>query len=929
LKPKETPELSAGRSRISPPAQDGFQALEAEKALSLTDGLDVLAEKTVDDIVTKDPIGVPDARTLNATGLASGEFKERSGSTTSNLNKHGGANPPAPPTNGGQILTYNGAVPSGGVMGMSGGMAGGFQGGGGLGMQPGYTSYGYGASFYAPAAVPATVVAPVSGPAAGGASAGGPPVGKPSPVPPNAMGGYFVPSDGKPAPDGKLGKATERATKDSETLSSRTEPKPSGESKDGQKPPSLPEPNKAPDQSPAVAQTKRIVVRSGDIEFEIESFDSALATVTQLTLKIKGAFVGTVNSDKLPNGKVKGSIVVRTPPESLDSLVLDLRKELGKGGELKSVKLASADITKQYTDLESRLKAARAMETRLLDIIKTGKGEIKQLLEAERELGVWRTKIEESEGELRYYANLAALSTLTITLQEKEIRAAVGVTENERVQAGVEVEDVDKVYQAVLKEIVDAKGRVTKSELKQLSAGQFNATLNFEVAPEAGGPIRDRLRQLGRVARLEIDRVQQADGTVIPKDAKVKRGDTVFMVQLYNLANIAPRETATITVAVPDVAAAYNTIRDTIAKASARVQVAQLNEQDRQNVTAQLDFDVKRADEGAIRAALAAAGEATSRQVGRAPESDNVTDTKILYKITLFAVSRIRPRDTVTQQIAVPDVAGSYNSIRAVVTASKGRVLASQLDENDKQNVTASLDFEVQRTEEAAVKAALDSAGETVSRQLAHAAENEAATDTKVLYRMTLLPANRLKPRETTTLGLEVQDVDQTMRTFVAELNEAKGRQIDAKSGRERNGKTTARLVYEVPLAAATGLVERFKVAGNVRVLNTARDPQAPEGRSATARIDVTLANADSIVSSDDGLWTPVKKGLTYSATFLLTSMTWVVFAVCAVLPWAVVGYGSYRVVRRFTAPTTVEVPSQPAPAHLQSAEGEPGASAP
>ncbi len=87
------------------------------------------------------------------------------------------------------------------------------------------------------------------------------------------------------------------------------------------------------------------------------------------------------------------------------------------------------------------------MEERLLQIIKEGKGEIKDLLEAEKELGVWRTKIEEIEGEIRYYANLASLSTLTITLAEKEIRAAAGVTESERVQAGVEVEDVDKAYQ--------------------------------------------------------------------------------------------------------------------------------------------------------------------------------------------------------------------------------------------------------------------------------------------------------------------------------------------------------------------------------------------------------------------------------------------------------------------------------------------------
>ncbi len=192
---------------------------------------------------------------------------------------------------------------------------------------------------------------------------------------------------------------------------------------------------------------RKIIIRSGSVEFEIQSFDAAVAAITLLTNNIKGGFVDTVNSEKLPNGKVRGSVVVRVPPEHLDTLVLGLRKELGKMGELKNLRVGSEDITKRYTDLESRLRAARTMEERLLQIIKTGKGEIKDLLLAEKELGVWRTKIEEVEGELRYYSNLVSLSTLTIALYEKEIRAPFALVETERVQMGVEVEDVDKALQ--------------------------------------------------------------------------------------------------------------------------------------------------------------------------------------------------------------------------------------------------------------------------------------------------------------------------------------------------------------------------------------------------------------------------------------------------------------------------------------------------
>src|SRR5262249_14845901 len=210
---------------------------------------------------------------------------------------------------------------------------------------------------------------------------------------------------------------------------------------------------------------RKIIIRSGELEFEINSFDDSLTAIMKLVTGTKGGFVATINSDKLANGKVRGTIVVRIPPEQLDQFILDLRKELAKAGELKNQRLGSEDISKLYLDLESRLRAARTMEQRLLNIIKEGKGQIKDLLQAEKELGVWRTKIEEMEGEIRYYNNLVSLATLTIKMYEKNIRTAAVVTENERVQAGIEVEDVEKAHKEALKAILDAKGRISRSEL--------------------------------------------------------------------------------------------------------------------------------------------------------------------------------------------------------------------------------------------------------------------------------------------------------------------------------------------------------------------------------------------------------------------------------------------------------------------------------
>src|SRR5205823_4077553 len=186
------------------------------------------------------------------------------------------------------------------------------------------------------------------------------------------------------------------------------------------------------------------------------------AQVVKLTNEA-GGYVGTTDSEKLPNGKVKGTVSVRVPPDRLDTLVLQLRGI----GDLKSQKLEAQDVSKHYSDMDSELRAARAMEERLLNIVKEGKGQIKDLLAAEKELGNWRTKIEQLVGEMKYYDNLVSLSTLNITLYERDMRTPATAYETEQIDTGVEADDVEKARAAALKAIEDAKGRVIQSDLNR------------------------------------------------------------------------------------------------------------------------------------------------------------------------------------------------------------------------------------------------------------------------------------------------------------------------------------------------------------------------------------------------------------------------------------------------------------------------------
>jgi hypothetical protein len=672
----------------------------------------------------------------------------------------------------------------------------------------------------------------------------------------------------------------------------------------GEKKPGATEPAAQQPAQPPAPEAKRHIIRSGEIDFEVDSFDNAVDAIQKLVTASKGGFVATINSDKQANGKIRGDLMVRIPPEQLDKFVLDLRQVLGKMGELKGQRIGSQDVSKTYMDLESHLKGARAMEERFLKIIREGKGEIKDLIAAENALGVWRTKIEEYEGELRYYTNLISLSSLKIVLTEKDIRVAAAVREREEVQAGVEVDDTEKAMREVLKAVDDAKGRVTRSEMKQHPGNQFEAALEFEVTPDKALGIRTRLAQVGNVVSLEIRRVQTAEGGgTLPKDGRLDRGPTRFQVSLYNLADIMPRETVTARVAADDMTKAYRALREAVDKAKGQVRSADFNEQDRQRVTAQLHFDVMRADEGALQAALSAAGEVLSRQVARLPEKGRVTDAKIRFDITLVSLDAIAARETVTLKLGVVDVAAAHRAVSDAVRKASAHIVNTSVNEQDHQRATAQLDFDVRRTDENAVLAAISTAGEVLSRQVVRAAESQNVTDKKVVYQIEFVPASGIAPRELVSISGETTDVGGVVATLTAQAKELKGRVVEGpKQAHEINGRVTANVVYDVPLESAAAFGEKVRNSMKVRSSTALPNPQAPDGKLAIARFSVTLST-DLLVPQDEGLIAHIRSGLSFSLRGLTLSVQVLIVGLLFVLPWVIVLLAVLWLIRRVWRP--------------------------
>jgi hypothetical protein len=659
----------------------------------------------------------------------------------------------------------------------------------------------------------------------------------------------------------------------------------------------------APESKPQeeAPRLSRKIIRSGVMEFEIDGFDVAVGTVTKITIEEQG-YIATVNSEKLPNGKVRGTVVVRVPPDNLDRLLLKLRAL----GELKSQRIGSEDITKNYLDLESRLRAARTMEERLIAIIKDGKGAIKDLLLAEKELGEWRTRIESMVGEINYYNNLIAHSTLTITLYEKEIRAPFAVVETERVELAVEVEDVEKSHREALAAIAEAKGRVIKSDLKQYAAGQYNAIVQFEVAPDVAGTLRDRLKQLGVVARLDINRAQETQGgNGKPQDVKVLRNDTQVLLSLYNLANLSPRETVHLNLACVDAEKSYKTVLERIEKAAGRVLSSNLSRPKSEQTSGRLSFQIGRAEAEAVLQDIRSVGEVIKLDVTEDADSANATRSKRGFNVTLYAMGLVQPRETSTIVLATKDVSGGYRGVLDALRAAGIRILSAQLNETDRRNVTAEVSLEARRDQEEAIAAALAKAGDVFTRTSARAQDSENVVESKIALNLRFFNSANIPPCETVKLGIEVGDADAAVKALEGDF---KARVVDTRHS-QKGGERESVLTIELPYQELPGALDRIKGLGAVREQSSAKNTVVPDNALALARIEVRVGH-ETLIGQDSGPMANIRRGLSISLQAASWALMLIMIGLCVVLPIALLFWVLAKIHRKLRPKEAPAVPA-------------------
>ncbi len=274
----------------------------------------------------------------------------------------------------------------------------------------------------------------------------------------------------------------------------------------------------SPETATASTSVNRKLIRNAEVELEIASFDDAIQKITALANEERG-YVATTSSEKQANGKLKGQVVVKVLPENLDRFLQKIRGL----GELKNQTLGTEDVTKAYFDTESRLKNARVMEQRLIDMLKKKSDDINDLLQVEKELGRVREQIEQMQGELKYWDSQVQFATVTIQLSEKDMEEPAAFLLKERAQLALYAPDVERIYNDI-KSLASPKMQIKNAQLDRDNTGRVSARVSMLIAPEESDAQIAHVKTMGRVQNFQVqtERVAQG-GSGMSENARTKR----------------------------------------------------------------------------------------------------------------------------------------------------------------------------------------------------------------------------------------------------------------------------------------------------------------------------------------------------------------------------------------------------------------------
>jgi len=166
-------------------------------------------------------------------------------------------------------------------------------------------------------------------------------------------------------------------------------------------PAQAPQPKDKKDASDQAPRDSSKIVYTATITMAVYQVQPNLAAVERIA-KEEGGYLSIRNDSR---------ITIRVPRAKFEQTLAQIEKI----GDVLHRDVTAEDVTDQYTDLEIRIKNARAMQTRLKQLLE--KAAVKEAIEIEKELARVTQELELLEGKITLLKDKIAYSTITVAFE--------------------------------------------------------------------------------------------------------------------------------------------------------------------------------------------------------------------------------------------------------------------------------------------------------------------------------------------------------------------------------------------------------------------------------------------------------------------------------------------------------------------------------
>jgi hypothetical protein len=165
-----------------------------------------------------------------------------------------------------------------------------------------------------------------------------------------------------------------------------------------------------------------MIIYTGSLDLVVKDTQEAQDEVGKLVEQV-GGYVASSESYRYEEGWTRVTLTLRVPSEKFTDAMSELR---ALAIEVSHDSVSSENVTQEYVDLDSRLRALEIKAERLEALMKEAE-DTEAVLAVYQELSATQQEIEQVKGRMQYLERSAAMATITVSLTPDELAQPIEV----------------------------------------------------------------------------------------------------------------------------------------------------------------------------------------------------------------------------------------------------------------------------------------------------------------------------------------------------------------------------------------------------------------------------------------------------------------------------------------------------------------------